>query len=252
MCRAARSTLRPMSPDMSPERAPRDGATAMSKSRKSAKQTPPAADGAPQIDIGLSAGDRRKIADGLSHFLADSFTLYLRTHNFHWNVTGPMFNTLHLMFEGQYTEEWTALDAVAERIRALGYRAPGAYAEFVKLGSIAEGGEVDAVGHQHVPAHLVRFLELCGQNDFFHFYLVCRSQFRSVCNDAFLSISFCIIPLRTFYQSYAPFSILRLELSSFVVQCKFRYWKITPFYSDTIEEQSYIIKTSGNTADSIK
>ena len=126
----------------------------MSKSRKSAKQTPPAADGAPQIDIGLSAGDRRKIADGLSHFLADSFTLYLRTHNFHWNVTGPMFNTLHLMFEGQYTEEWTALDAVAERIRALGYRAPGAYAEFVKLGSIAEGGEVDAADWRERPASM--------------------------------------------------------------------------------------------------
>ena len=127
----------------------------MSKSRKSAKQTPPAADGAPQIDIGLSAGDRRKIADGLSHFLADSFTLYLRTHNFHWNVTGPMFNTLHLMFEGQYTEEWTALDAVAERIRALGYRAPGAYAEFVKLGSIAEGGEVDAADWREMVRQLV-------------------------------------------------------------------------------------------------
>ena len=95
---------------------------------KPAKAKAPAAS-APGIDIGISAGDRGKIADGLSHFLADSYTLYLKTHNFHWNVTGPMFNTLHLMFEGQYTEEWTALDAVAERIRALGYRAPGTSGE---------------------------------------------------------------------------------------------------------------------------
>jgi starvation-inducible DNA-binding protein len=127
----------------------------MSKSRKTEKQTPPAADGAPQIDIGLSAGDRRKIADGLSHFLADSYTLYLKTHNFHWNVTGPMFNTLHLMFEGQYTEEWTALDAVAERIRALGYRAPGTYGEFVKLSSIAEDGEVGAADWREMVRQLV-------------------------------------------------------------------------------------------------
>lgn len=127
----------------------------MSKSRKTEKQTPPATDGAPQIDIGLSAGDRRKIADGLSHFLADSYTLYLKTHNFHWNVTGPMFNTLHLMFEGQYTEEWTALDAVAERIRALGYRAPGTYGEFVKLSSIAEDSEVGAGDWREMVRQLV-------------------------------------------------------------------------------------------------
>ena len=127
----------------------------MSKSRKSDKQAPPAADGAPQIDIGLSAADRRKIADGLSHFLADSYTLYLKTHNFHWNVTGPMFNTLHLMFEGQYTEEWTALDAVAERIRALGYRAPGTYGEFVKLSSIAEDSEVGAGDWREMVRQLV-------------------------------------------------------------------------------------------------
>ncbi|MGN6152441.1 MAG: Dps family protein [Lysobacteraceae bacterium] len=127
----------------------------MSKSRKSDKQAPPAADAAPQIDIGLSAADRRKIADGLSHFLADSYTLYLKTHNFHWNVTGPMFNTLHLMFEGQYTEEWTALDAVAERIRALGYRAPGTYGEFVKLSSIAEDAEVGAGDWREMVRQLV-------------------------------------------------------------------------------------------------
>jgi starvation-inducible DNA-binding protein len=90
------------------------------------------------IDIGISAKDRGKIADGLSHLLADSYTLYLMTHNFHWNVTGPMFNTLHLMFMGQYTEQWNALDLIAERIRSLGYPAPGTYKEFVKLASIKE------------------------------------------------------------------------------------------------------------------
>ena len=93
---------------------------------------------APAIDIGLSTTERKKIADGLSHFLADAYTLYLKTHNFHWNVTGPMFNTLHLMFETQYSEQWTALDEVAERIRALGYNAPGSYAEFERLSSLPE------------------------------------------------------------------------------------------------------------------
>lgn len=92
----------------------------------------------PAIDIGISAGDRAKIADGLAHLLADSYTLYLMTHNFHWNVTGPMFNTLHLMFMGQYTEQWAALDLIAERVRALGFPAPGTYKEFVKLASITE------------------------------------------------------------------------------------------------------------------
>ena len=90
------------------------------------------------IDIGISGTDRANIADGLAHLLADSYTLYLMTHNFHWNVTGPMFNTLHLMFMGQYTEQWTALDLIAERIRALGFPAPGTYQEFVKLASIKE------------------------------------------------------------------------------------------------------------------
>ena len=97
-----------------------------------------AAPTAPNIDIGIGAGDRKKIADGLSHFLADSYTLYLKTHNFHWNVTGSMFNALHTMFETQYTEQWTALDEIAERIRALGFNAPGSYREFVALSSIAE------------------------------------------------------------------------------------------------------------------
>ncbi|MDE2381041.1 MAG: DNA starvation/stationary phase protection protein [Xanthomonadaceae bacterium] len=90
------------------------------------------------IDIGISGGDRAEIADGLSHVLADAYTLYLKTHNFHWNVTGPMFNALHTMFETQYSEQWTALDEIAERIRALGFNAPGSYTEFAQLSSIKE------------------------------------------------------------------------------------------------------------------
>ncbi|MDB6163252.1 MAG: protection during starvation protein [Xanthomonadaceae bacterium] len=93
---------------------------------------------APAIDIGISGEDRKQVADGLSHFLADAYTLYLKTHNFHWNVTGPMFNALHVMFEAQYTEQWAALDETAERIRALGFNAPGSYAEFTRLSSITE------------------------------------------------------------------------------------------------------------------
>jgi starvation-inducible DNA-binding protein len=93
---------------------------------------------APAIDIGVSDGDRKDIAEGLAAYLADAYTLYLKTHNFHWNVTGPMFNALHVMFENQYTEQWTALDDVAERIRALGFNAPGSYAEFIQLTSIPE------------------------------------------------------------------------------------------------------------------
>jgi starvation-inducible DNA-binding protein len=95
-------------------------------------------DGAPQIDIGIKDKDRKAIAAGLSRVLADTYTLYLKTHNFHWNVEGPMFNTLHLMFMAQYTELWNALDAVAERIRSLGFPAPGTYAEFGKLTSIED------------------------------------------------------------------------------------------------------------------
>ncbi len=90
------------------------------------------------IDIGISETDRGAIAAGLSNLLADSYTLYLMTHNFHWNVTGPQFNSLHTMFMAQYTEQWAALDVIAERIRALGYPAPGTYKEFVKRASIAE------------------------------------------------------------------------------------------------------------------
>ena len=92
----------------------------------------------PLIDIGISAGEREKIAQGLAELLADSYTLYLMTHNFHWNVTGRDFNSLHQMFMAQYTEQWNALDLIAERIRALGHPAPGTYKQFVKLTSIKE------------------------------------------------------------------------------------------------------------------
>jgi starvation-inducible DNA-binding protein len=92
----------------------------------------------PSINIGISDADRKKITDGLSTLLADSYTLYLMTHNFHWNVSGPQFNSLHLMFMGQYTEQWNALDMIAERIRSLGHPAPGTYKEFVKLATIKE------------------------------------------------------------------------------------------------------------------
>lgn len=91
-----------------------------------------------KIDIGIAEKDRKQIAKGLSHLLADTYTLYLKTHNFHWNVTGPMFQTLHLMFETQYNELALAVDAIAERIRSLGVNAPGTYSEFAKLSSIQE------------------------------------------------------------------------------------------------------------------
>ena len=91
-----------------------------------------------RVDIGIDPDDRKRIAEGLSHFLADAYTLYLKTHNFHWNITGPMFNSLHAMFMDQYTEQWNALDVIAERIRALGFPAPGTYKEFVQLASIEE------------------------------------------------------------------------------------------------------------------
>lgn len=90
------------------------------------------------MDIGISDKDRKEIVDGLSHLLADTYTLYLKTHNFHWNVTGPMFNTLHLMFMTQYTELSLAVDLIAERIRALGEFAPGSYAAYSKLSVIKE------------------------------------------------------------------------------------------------------------------
>src|SRR5882724_11385741 len=93
------------------------------------------------INIGIEKKDREAIAQGLSRLLADTYTLYLQTHNFHWNVRGPMFQTLHLMFEGQYNELALAVDLIAERIRALGFPAPGSYTEYLKLSSVK-----DAVG----------------------------------------------------------------------------------------------------------
>jgi starvation-inducible DNA-binding protein len=98
----------------------------------------PAAPSPPPIDIGIPLAERRAIAEGLSALLADSYTLYLMTHNFHWNVTGPQFNSLHAMFMGQYTEQWNAIDIIAERIRAVGFPAPGTYGEFARLTSIRE------------------------------------------------------------------------------------------------------------------
>ena len=105
------------------------------------------------IDIGISESDRKAISAGLSALLADSYTLYLMTHNFHWNVTGPHFNSLHQMFMVQYTEQWNALDLIAERIRALGHPAPGTYREFAKLASIEEVEGVPAA--MEMVRHLV-------------------------------------------------------------------------------------------------
>jgi starvation-inducible DNA-binding protein len=99
-----------------------------------------------KIDIGIPEDQRLQIVDGLSRLLADTYTLYLKTHNFHWNVTGPMFNTLHLMFEGQYTELAIAVDMLAERIRSLGAPAPGSYEAFARLTAVAEAkGTPDAM-----------------------------------------------------------------------------------------------------------
>ena len=100
--------------------------------------SPAPASSAPAIDIGISTADRKKIAEGLSRFLADSYTLYLKTHNFHWNVTGPMFNTLHAMFMTQYTELWNAIDPIAERIRSLGHPVAGSYAQLGALTTLPD------------------------------------------------------------------------------------------------------------------
>jgi len=105
------------------------------------------------INIGINEADRASIAEGLSRLLADSYTLYLTTHNFHWNVTGPMFNTLHAMFMQQYTDLWNSIDDIAERIRALGHFAPGSYAAFGRLASVA-----DAPGEPPKALEMVRIL----------------------------------------------------------------------------------------------
>lgn len=104
----------------------------MASMKKSGKTAPVA------MDIGISEKDRARIVEGLNRLLADTYTLYLKTHNFHWNVTGPMFQTLHLMFMDLYNEQWMAVDAIAERIRTLGFPAPGSYREFADLTSIEE------------------------------------------------------------------------------------------------------------------
>ena len=106
-----------------------------------------------KIDIGIPESNRKEISQGLSHLLADTYTLYLKTHNYHWNVTGPMFQTLHLMFEQQYNELALAVDAIAERIRALGFTAPGTYGQYVKLATIKEEDHIPKA--QEMIANLV-------------------------------------------------------------------------------------------------
>ena len=107
-----------------------------------------------QMDLGIKETERLKIAQGLSKLLADSYSVYLKTHNFHWNVTGPMFQTLHLMFETQYTELAIAVDLIAERIRSLGSFAPGSYSDFAKLTAIK-----DAVGQPHAKEMIVQLVQ---------------------------------------------------------------------------------------------
>src|ERR1035437_15512 len=123
------------------------------------------------MNIGISESQRTEIAKGLSKFMADTYTLYLKTHGFHWNVTGSMFNTLHLMFETQYNELWLSIDTIAERIRALDAFAPGSYAELSKLTSLKESnGKLNAKemiaellnGHETV-ARAARTLSLVAQ-----------------------------------------------------------------------------------------
>jgi starvation-inducible DNA-binding protein len=113
------------------------------------------------IDIGIEEVHRKEIVDGLSRVLADTYTLYLKTHNYHWNVTGPMFNTLHLMFETQYNELWVAVDVLAERIRSLGEFSPGTYAEFAELTSIEEAKGVPSA--EDMLADLVAGHEACAR-----------------------------------------------------------------------------------------
>ncbi len=125
-----------------------------------------------QIEIGISNKERKQITDGLSALLADSYMLYIKTHNFHWNVEGPMFNTLHTMFMDQYTELWNALDTLAERIRALGEYAPGSYKQFAALTSIEESDKVPKAekmiqelikGHETVIQTARKLLPICDE-----------------------------------------------------------------------------------------
>ena len=108
----------------------------------------------PPIDIGISDDDRSTIAQGLSRLLADTYTLYLTTHNFHWNVSGPMFTSLHAMFMAQYTELWNAVDPIAERIRSLGHRAPGSYAQFSELSSLPDAPQQPPKALEMVRIHV--------------------------------------------------------------------------------------------------
>jgi starvation-inducible DNA-binding protein len=127
-----------------------------------------------KIDIGISETNRQAIAEGLSHLLADTYTLYMTTHNFHWNVSGPMFNSLHSMFMLQYTELWNAVDPIAERIRSLGHPAPGSYAQFSKLSSLPDAPSVPpkamemvrilALGHEAVARTARGLYELVGES----------------------------------------------------------------------------------------
>jgi len=125
-----------------------------------------------KIQIGISDKDRKQITDGVSALLADSYMLYIKTHNFHWNVEGPMFNTLHVMFMDQYTELWNALDTLAERIRALGEYAPGSYKQFAALTSIEESDKVPKAekmiadlirGHEIVIQTARKLLPICAE-----------------------------------------------------------------------------------------
>ena len=126
------------SPAKASTKAPTKAATTAAATPAAATAAKKGAATAQRINIGISEKDRARIAEGLSRVLADTYTLYLTTHNFHWNVTGPMFNTLHLMFMGQYTELWNAVDPIAERIRSLGHVAPGSYADFGRLASVPD------------------------------------------------------------------------------------------------------------------
>jgi len=127
----------------------------MATPAKSLKEDPQVGGNAPDIDIGISGDDRKKISEALMVSLADAFTLYLKTHNFHFNITGEMFNSLHTMFETQYNEQWMAFDEIAERIRALGYNVPASYDDFQRLTSIKPGTKVEHTDWREMVRQLV-------------------------------------------------------------------------------------------------
>lgn len=133
----------------------------MPKAKTNASPKAKSAVKAPAIDVGIAKDDRAQVAEGLCRLLADEYTLYLKTHNFHWNVTGPLFNTLHTMFESHYTELAMAVDEVAERIRALGFPAPGSYQQYAALSSVEEEtGVPDAL---EMVRQLVKGHEACAK-----------------------------------------------------------------------------------------